>query len=273
MKEGIIMPNYAKDGEVMYHTGLTKEMIKGAKYALVPGDPGRVEGLAKALDPNAAFVASHRGFTTWTAEVNGQPILVMSTGMGGPCVTFAVEELARLGVKTFIRVGTTGSMQEDLNLGDIVINKAAVRMDGASKAYAPIEYPAAADMRVTLALEEAARTLKIPFKTGISVSTDSFWPGQERYDSYAGYVRRAYQGSLEEYQHLGCTNFEMENATLFTLCDVMGLHAGSVCGVVAKRTDSETVAPHDVYEEAEKRFQKTVKLALKMLTGHFLVRI
>ena len=137
------MPNYAKDGEVMYHTGLTKEMIKGAKYALVPGDPGRVEGLAKALDPNAAFVASHRDFTTWTAEVNGQPILVMSTGMGGPCVTFAVEELARLGVKTFIRVGTTGSMQEDLNLGDIVINKAAVRMDGASKAYAPIEYPAA----------------------------------------------------------------------------------------------------------------------------------
>ena len=185
MKEGIIMPNYAKDGEVMYHTGLTKEMIKGAKYALVPGDPGRVEGLAKALDPNAAFVASHRDFTTWTAEVNGQPILVMSTGMGGPCVTFAVEELARLGVKTFIRVGTTGSMQEDLNLGDIVINKAAVRMDGASKAYAPIEYPAAADMRVTLTLEEAARTLKIPFKTGISVSTDSFWPGQERYDSYA----------------------------------------------------------------------------------------
>ena len=255
MKEGIIMPNYAKDGEVMYHTGLTKEMIKGAKYALVPGDPGRVEGLAKALDPNAAFVASHRDFTTWTAEVNGQPILVS------------------LGVKTFIRVGTTGSMQEDLNLGDIVINKAAVRMDGASKAYAPIEYPAAADMRVTLALEEAARTLKIPFKTGISVSTDSFWPGQERYDSYAGYVRRAYQGSLEEYQHLGCTNFEMENATLFTLCDVMGLHAGSVCGVVAKRTDSETVAPHDVYEEAEKRFQKTVKLALKMLTGHFLVKI
>lgn len=128
-------------------------------------------------------------------------------------------------------------------------------------------------MRVTLALEEAARTLKIPFKTGISVSTDSFWPGQERYDSYAGYVRRAYQGSLEEYQHLGCTNFEMENATLFTLCDVMGLHAGSICGVVAKRTDSETVAPHDVYEEAEKRFQKTVKLALEMLTGHFLVRI
>lgn len=265
MKEGIIMPNYAKDGEVMYHTGLTKEMIKGAKYALVPGDPGRVEGLAKALDPNAAFVASHRDFTTWTAEVNGQPILVMSTGMGGPCVTFAVEELARLGVETFIRVGTTGSIQEDLHLGDVVINTASVRMDGASRAYAPIEFPAAADMDTVLALREAAKESGIPFKTGISISTDSFWPGQERYDSFGGYVLKRLQGSLEDFRHLGCTNYEMENATLFTLCAVLGLKAASICGVVAKRTDSESVAPHEIYEKAEKRFQKVVKRALEKM--------
>ena len=265
MKEGIIMPNYAKDGEVMYHTGLTKEMIKGAKYALVPGDPGRVEGLAKALDPNAAFVASHRDFTTWTAEVNGQPILVMSTGMGGPCVTFAVEELARLGVKTFIRVGTTGSIQEDLHLGDVVINTASVRMDGASRAYAPIEFPAAADMDTVLALREAAKESGIPFKTGISISTDSFWPGQERYDSFGGYVLKRLQGSLEDFRHIGCTNYEMENATLFTLCSVLGLKAASICGVVAKRTDSESVAPHDIYEKAEQRFQDVVKRALEKM--------
>lgn len=179
------MVHYAEKTEVMYHTGLSGEMIDGARYALVPGDPGRVEGLAKALDEGASFVESHRDFTTWKAKVSGETVLVMSTGMGGPCVTFAVEELARLGVKTFIRVGTTGSIQEDLNLGDLVINKGAVRQDGASKAYAPAEYPAMADMRVTLALEEAARSLHVPFKTGISVSTDSFWPGQERYDSFS----------------------------------------------------------------------------------------
>ena len=267
------MPNYAAPGEVMYHTGLTKEMIEGAKYALVPGDPGRVEGLAKALDEKAVYVCSHRDFTTWKAKVAGKTVLVMSTGMGGPCVTFAVEELARLGVTTFIRVGTTGSIQEDLNLGDLVINKGAVREDGASKAYAPFNYPAMADMRVTLALEQAAKELRVPYKTGISISTDSFWPGQERYDSFKGYVVRRLQGSLNEYRSLGCTNFEMENATLFTLTSVLGLKAGSICGVVAKRTDSESVASHEVYELAEKRFQAVVKRAMEMMMGRFMVTI
>ena len=106
------MPHYALPHEIMYHTGLSREMTEGARYALVPGDPGRVEGLAKALDEKASFVCSHRDFTTWKARVSGETVLVMSTGMGGPCVTFAVEELARLGVTSFIRVGTTGSIQE-----------------------------------------------------------------------------------------------------------------------------------------------------------------
>ena len=135
------MKNYAKPGEVLYHVGLSVEMLQGAKYALVPGDPGRVEGLAKALDKKAVFLASHREFTSWLARVKGEPVLVMSSGMGGPNITFVVEELGRLGVTTFIRVGTTGSLQEEINLGDVVICKACVRMDGASRAYAPIEYP------------------------------------------------------------------------------------------------------------------------------------
>lgn len=262
-----LMGNLA-DNEVLYHIGLSKEMTEGAEYALIPGDPGRVEGLAKALDENASFVGSHRDFTTWKAKVRGKTVLVMSSGMGGPCVTFAVEELARLGVRIFIRVGTTGSIQEDLNLGELVINKGAVRMDGASLAYAPLAYPAIADLKVTLALEEAAKELGVPFKEGISISTDSFWPGQERYDSYGGYVRKALKGTLEDYRHMGCTNFEMENATLFTLASVLGLSAGSVCGVVAKRVDSESIAPREVYEVAEKRFQQVAKRALEMMMDH-----
>ena len=113
--------HYAKEGEVMYHTGLTKEQLAGAHYAVVPGDPGRVPGLAKALDPSAVFLTSHRDYTSWLARVSGEPVLVMSTGMGGPCMSFAVEELARLGVTTFLRAGTTGSIQEGLELGDLVI--------------------------------------------------------------------------------------------------------------------------------------------------------
>ncbi len=267
------MFHYAKEKEIMYHTGLTKDMLQGATYAIVPGDPGRVEGLAKVLDEDASFLTSHRDYTSWLAYFHQKPVLVMSTGMGGPCVTFAVEELARLGVTTFLRVGTTGSIQEHLHLGDLVINKAAVRMDGASKAYAPPEYPALADLKVTLALEQAAKELHIPHQVGISISTDSFWPGQERYDSFSGYVRKALQGTMDDYRHMGCTNFEMENATLFTLCSVLGLRAGSVCGVVAQRLDSESIAPHDTYELAEKRFQQVVKRALEMLMGHFMVTL
>ena len=91
------MKNYAKPGEVLYHVGLSVEMLQGAKYALVPGDPGRVEGLAKALDKKAVYLASHREFTSWLARVKGEPVLVMSSGMGGPNITFVVEELGRLG--------------------------------------------------------------------------------------------------------------------------------------------------------------------------------
>lgn len=167
-------------------------------------------GLAKALDPSAVFLTSHRDYTSWLARVSGEPVLVMSTGMGGPCMSFAVEELARLGVTTFLRAGTTGSIQEGLELGDLVIDRASVRRDGASKAYAPAEYPAVADMTVTLALMKAAESLKVPYQVGISVSTDSFWPGQERYDSFSGYVRTSYQGLLSDFQAMGCTNFEME---------------------------------------------------------------
>ena len=267
------MVHYAEEKEVMYHTGLSKEMIQGAKLALVPGDPGRVPGLAKALDENAFFLATHRDFTSWLAHVAGIPILVMSTGMGGPCVTFAVEELARLGVETFLRVGTTGAIQDHLPLGDLLINEASVRLDGASKAYAPAEYPACADFKVTMALQKAAQDLKVPYHMGISVSTDSFWPGQERYDSFSGHVRKALQGTMADYRALGCTNYEMENATLFTLCRVMGLHAGSVCGIVAQRTDSEKIASHEIYELAEKRFQQVAKRAIEMLVGHFMVTL
>lgn len=261
------MKNYAAAGEVMYHTGLTGEMLQGAAYALVPGDPGRVEGLAKALDPEAVYITSHREFTSWLAHVKENPVLVMSTGMGGPCITFAVEELARLGITTFIRVGTTGSLREDINLGEVVISKAAVRLDGASRAYAPLSYPAAADLDVTLALRQAARELEVPHALGITVTTDSFWPGQERYDSFGGYVVRQLQGTLKEWQALGCANYEMEAATLFTLCSVLGLRAGAICGVVAKRTAGEAVAPPDVYKTAEKRFQSVAKRALEILLG------
>lgn len=130
-----VMPN-----EVLYHIGISAEMLKGAEYALLPGDPGRVEALARALG-TAEPVGCHREYTSWLADVEGTSVLVCSTGMGGPSVAIGMEELARLGIKNFIRVGTTGSIQKDVELGDLVINKAAVRLDGTSQHYAPLNFP------------------------------------------------------------------------------------------------------------------------------------
>ncbi len=258
------MGKIASANEILYHIGISPQMIKGAKYALLPGDPGRVESLAKALGP-AELIGCHREYTSWLAEIAGEAVLVCSTGMGGPSVAIGMEELACLGIKNFIRIGTTGSIQEKVAMGDLVINKAAVRLDGTSGHYAPREFPAVASFELTYALQQAAKKLDIPHHTGISISSDTFWPGQERYDSFTGYVRKALQGSLREWQELGALNYEMETATLFVVAQSFGLKAASVCGVVAKRTESEMVAPPETYKLASERFQAVVKLALQDL--------
>ena len=165
--------------EIMYHIGLSATMLKGAKYALLPGDPGRVEALAKALG-SAEYLASHREYTSWLVKIAGENVLVCSTGMGGPSVAIGMEELARLGIDNFIRVGTTGAIQDNIELGDVIINKAAVRLDGASGHYAPLSFPAVACFDLTYALQKAAKDLNIAAHLGISVSSDTFWPGQER---------------------------------------------------------------------------------------------
>ncbi len=258
--------NYAKPDEIMYHTGLSKNMLLGAEIALLPGDPGRVESLAKAMGPTIDLT-KRREYTSCLAQVNDHPVLVCSTGMGGPSTAICLEELARIGITQVIRVGTTGSLQDDLNLGDVVIMKAAVRLEGTSTHYAPLEFPAVADFELTQLLDYAAHVEQVPHKVGICCSSDTFWPGQERYDSFTGYVPRRFQGSMKEWQQLGVTNYEMETAAVFVVSQALGLKAASLCGVVAKRTDSESIASPSVYELAEQRFQKTVKRALTEWLG------
>lgn len=242
--------NYAAPSEVLYHVGFAAEALQGARIAILPGDPGRVEPLAKALGEEATFIASHREYTSWLTHIDGQPVLVCSTGMGGPSAAICVEELARMGVSKLIRFGTTGTIQENVDLGDIIIAKAAVRLDGTSQHYAPITFPAVACFEVTGALVQAAKEAGVPYHLGICASSDTFWPGQERYDSFTGYVPRAFQGSLQEWQALGVLNYEMEIASLFVVASALGLQAGAVCGVIVKRTESESVAPRAVYDRA-----------------------
>lgn len=247
-----------------YHIKLSREMIKGAKIAILPGDPGRVEKTAKTLSPDAVFLASNREYTSWLSEVEGNKILVCSTGIGGPSLSIAVEELAGLGIEYFIRIGTTGAIQPFINIPSLIITTGAVRLDGASKHYAPIEYPAVGDIDVINALIAGAKKADIPHYTGITASSDTFYPGQERYDTFSKYVIKDFQGSLEQWQKLNVLNFEMESATLFTIASAFGLKAGCIASVIVNRTKNET--PDDsVLVTAEKNLADAVKYAVEHL--------
>ncbi len=249
-----------------YHIKLTQEMLGGAKTAILPGDPGRVEKTAKHIDTGAAFLASNREYTSWLSELGGNKILVCSTGIGGPSLSIAVEELAALGIKRFIRIGTTGAIQPYIKIPSLIVTTGAVRLDGASKHYAPLEYPAVADHDITSALIEGAKKTGVPYYKGITASSDTFYPGQERYDTFSKYVIRDFQGSLEQWQKLNVLNFEMESATLFTIAGAFGLRAGCISSVIVNRTTGET--PDDkVLSEAEKNLAEAVKEAVIHING------
>lgn len=222
----------------VFHLGLTKKMLDGATVAIVPGDPERVKRIAELMD-NATFLASHREYTSYLAYIDGKAVVVCSTGIGGPSTSIAVEELAQLGVHTFLRIGTTGAIQEHINPGDIIVTQASVRLDGASLHFAPMEFPAVADFEATTAMVAACRDAGIEPHIGITASSDTFYPGQERYDTVSARVTPRFKGSMQEWQDLGVLNYEMESSTLFTMCASQGWRAACVAGVIVNRTQQE----------------------------------
>ncbi len=223
----------------LFHLNLTEDMLEGATLAFLPGDPARVEVIASYLD-NPKFLASHREFTIWLGYLDGKPLVVCSTGIGGPSTSIAVEELAQVGVRTFLRVGTTGAIQPGIGVSELIITQAAVRMDGASRHFAPLEYPAASNFECTQALVNAAAESGVNYHVGVTASSDTFYPGQERYDTVSGRVIASLRGSADEWKSLGVLNYEMESATLFTMCATNGWRAGCIAGVLVNRAEQET---------------------------------
>ncbi|NCD31854.1 MAG: uridine phosphorylase [Spartobacteria bacterium] len=248
--------------DVKYHIRLNHSMLAGAEHVILPGDPGRVEKVAKNLDPDAVFLAANREYTSWLATVQSKKILVCSTGIGGPSLSICVEELAALGLKYYFRIGTTGVIQPDISLPCLIITTGAVRLDGASTHYAPIEYPAVADFDLTTCLVQAAKKCNIDHHIGITASSDTFYPGQERYDTFTGYVPRRFQGTLEEWQKLHVLNYEMESASLLTIINTFGLKAAMIASAIVSRVSAET--PDDaVLAQAEDNLSIVIKAAIE----------
>lgn len=248
----------------VFHLGLSRALLDGITLAILPGDPGRVERIAGLLE-EPRFLAASREFTSYRGLAPGRlPVVVCSTGIGGPSTSIAVEELAQLGVRTFLRVGTTGAIQPAVPVGSVIVTTGAVRLDGASTDFAPLAYPAVADLGCTNALVDAARALGVEPVVGVTASSDTFYPGQERYDTVAGRVARHLEGSLAEWQALGVLNYEMESATLFTMCGVNGWRAGCVAGAIVNRHDQE-MPDDEVIGEIEARAIRVVVDAAALL--------
>jgi uridine phosphorylase len=242
------------EGE-QYHLGVTPGDVAGT--VLLPGDPDRVPIIAEGWD-DAETVAEHREYRTATGTVDDAPISVTSTGIGAPSSAIAVEELARVGADTLIRVGSCGAIQPETDLGDLIISTGAVRQEGTSREYVREDYPAVADHAVVSALAAAAEDLGYDYHLGLTASTDSFYAGQSR-EGFEGFRARGSEGDIEELRDAGVLNFEMEASAIFTLANIYGLRAGAVCTVFADRTSGEFGVV------GEKRAAETASLATAKL--------
>lgn len=210
----------------VYHLQCLPGEVGG--YVLLPGDPGRVAPLAGRLD-DARQVAAHREYTTWTGSLDGVPVSVTSSGIGGPSTAIAVEELCTLGAHTVVRVGTCGGMQPGQSRGDLVVAQAAVRDEGTSRQYVPIDWPAVAHLDVIDALGHAARASGYGWHVGVVQSKDSFYGEMEpaRMPVSAELIAR-----WEAWTRMGVLASEMECSALFTVAAVRGARAGAVLSIV-----------------------------------------
>ncbi len=217
-------------GEKLYHLQVRKEDV--GKYVILPGDPGRVEAIAAYLE-DAEKIAQNREYTTYTGYLDGEKVSVVSTGIGGPSAAIAVEELVQCGCHTFIRIGSSGGIREDVIGGDLIIAAAAVRAEGTSREYLPAGYPAAADFTVTSALAESARTVlngqAHHYHVGIVQSKDSFY-GETNPETMP--VAEMLDTQWDAYIRCGCLTSEMECAAVFSVAIARGVRAGAVLSVL-----------------------------------------
>jgi uridine phosphorylase len=232
MKEKRISAEHPEtEDRKQYHLEVREGEV--APTVIMPGDPQRVEKISSKWDTRRE-AAVHRQFVTHTGTYKGAPVSACSTGIGGPGTAIAVEELANVGARNFIRVGSTATLKEDIQIGDLIISTGAVRLDGTSRQYVRPEYPALASYEVLLALVEAADSLGLDYHLGISASTDSFYLGQSR-PGFGGYTQSFSENLIKNMQKANVVNFEMEAATLFTLGNIYGFRTGAVCAVYANR--------------------------------------
>lgn len=252
------MVDYTEGSGKQYHTGVGPSDI--GQYVILPGDPKRCAKIAEHFD-NPVLVADSREYVTYTGTLDGIKVSVTSTGIGGPSAAIAIEELSKCGAHTFIRVGTCGGMQPEVCGGDIVIASGAIRMEGTSREYAPIEYPAVADIRVTNALIQAADKLGVTNHVGVVQCKDSFF-GQHEPEVMP--VSYELTNKWQAWLRMGCLASEMESAALFIAGSFLRVRVGSCFLVVANQERAKLNLPNKQVHDTELAISTAIE-ALRIL--------
>jgi len=253
------MINYSENMEKQYHIQVGGGEV--GRYVILPGDPKRCVMIAKYLD-NPVLVADNREYVTYTGTLDGVKVSVTSTGIGGPSAAIAVEELARCGADTFIRIGTSGGMDIDVKSGDVVVANGAIRMEGTTKEYAPIEFPAVADFDVTNALVKGARQLEKPYHVGVVQCKDSFYGQHSPETKPVGYEL---QNKWDAWVKLGCKASEMESAALFIVASYLKVRAGAVMLVMANQERAKAGLENPIVHDTDAAIQVAVQAVRNLI--------
>jgi uridine phosphorylase len=245
---------------IQYHVQLKSGDV--GRYVLLPGDPGRCKLIASYFD-DARFIAQNREYVTYTGTLLGEKVSVTSTGIGCPSTAIAVEELCVVGADTFIRVGTSGGMQPNINTGDVAVLTGAIRDEGTTLHYMPVEFPAVADLDVVLALRKGAENAQIPYHLGISQSKDSFY-GEVEPDRMP--VDKRLHERWKAWVDGGAICSEMEAASIFILSSIYRTRAGGVMLMAKIDQNNEDQFNKDSGNEMEMfDIHRVIKVAIEGL--------
>lgn len=253
------MQNYSGEVGLQFHVRLRKGDV--GRYVILPGDPKRCEKIAQYFE-DAKLIADNREFVTYTGYLEGEKVSVTSTGIGGPSASIAMEELVKCGADTFVRVGTCGGIDLQVKGGDIVVATGAVRMEGTSKEYAPIEFPAVANLDVVNALVASAKELGFTCHTGVVQCKDAFY-GQHEPERLP--VSYELLNKWEAWKRLGCKASEMESAALFVVANYLGVRCGSDFLVMGNQEREAAGLDNPIVRDTEAAIRVGVEALRKLI--------
>ena len=245
----------------MHHLQVTPSQI--GKYVILPGDPGRVEKIARHLE-NPYFVNTNREYTIWNGTLEGETVTVMSTGMGGPSTAIGVEELKMCGAEVLIRLGTCGGIDPEIKPGTLIIATGSIRKEGTTREYVPIEYPAVADLEIINALVEGARQMGVAYHTGVVQCKDAFY-GQHRPETLPN--GQELMRKWDAWVKLGAKASEMESAALFIVASYLHVRCGTILLTVANQEREKAGLDNPQVHDTDLAVRAAIK-AMKYIIEH-----